>query len=59
MLHTLLPGESVTLHIATGQVLNPADLIHPRVLRCANQLRSHAERPEAAMPRTGAVVTSP
>ena len=38
MLHTLLPGEAVTLHVATAQVLDPADLVQPNVLRCANQL---------------------
>lgn len=38
MLHTLLPGETVMLHVATSRVLDPAALVQPNVLRCANQL---------------------
>ncbi|GAA3030642.1 glycosyl hydrolase 2 galactose-binding domain-containing protein [Streptosporangium longisporum] len=36
MLVTLLPGESVTFHIATGRDLDPAALVTRPVLRCVN-----------------------
>ncbi len=38
MLTTLLPGESVTLHVRTEQSLDTADLTRPPVLRCVNDL---------------------
>ena len=58
MLHTLLPGEAVTLHVATAQVLDPADLVRPDVLRCANQLvHQGPTRPEPE--RTNVPAQSP
>ncbi|MET8336398.1 glycoside hydrolase family 2 protein [Streptosporangium canum] len=39
MLITLLPGESVTFHIATRRQLDPAALISSPVLRCVNEVR--------------------
>lgn len=46
MLHTLLPGETVTLHVTSERVLDPADLVRQSVLRCANQL---VHRPSTLM----------
>ncbi|MDR8412589.1 glycoside hydrolase family 2 protein [Nonomuraea sp. 3-1Str] len=37
MLVTLLPGESATFTVATGQELNPGDLTGHPVLRCVNE----------------------
>jgi beta-mannosidase len=38
MLVTLLPGETVTWHVATAADIDPLALLTPNVLRCANQL---------------------
>jgi beta-mannosidase len=38
MLVTLLPGESTSFVVRTDAVVDPARLIDPTVLRCANQL---------------------
>jgi beta-mannosidase len=39
MLFTLLPGESKRIHVRSAQLLGPEALVHPSVLRSANQLR--------------------
>ncbi|MFJ2030447.1 glycoside hydrolase family 2 protein [Streptosporangium sp. NPDC087985] len=39
MLLTLLPGQSVTFHIATDRDLDPAALVSAPVLRCVNEAR--------------------
>ena len=36
---SLLPGESVTLHITTGHTGDPADFAAANVLRTANDLK--------------------
>lgn len=42
-LATLLPGESVTWHVACGTVGDPAAFAAPNVMRCANDLKRNRD----------------
>ena len=35
---TLLPGESITVQVSSGEPIAPEAVLDPTVLRCANQL---------------------